>query len=395
MSVMSDLSLDNFISAEQIARLRRPANEAEGLPGRAYGDPAFFELERQKLFPRGWMAIAYESDVAEPGDAVPVSVAGWDFIVTRNRQNEVRVFHNICRHRSMTVLEAPCSKAQTLQCRWHGWTYDLNGRLVATPELGGVAVNDQPGIEKTELGLRAVRSTTWMHFVFVNIDGKAEPFEDFIAPVKARIPHHDLSSTRFSGLTTQGQFDGNWKLAIETGCEDYHLPWIHPQIGGRSAVFKGERGGNTCVSIASRRAIPEDADVTARLPLFSQFNGKRAPDGLSNEIVLFFIVPNAIVSVMDDHVVTNIYNPVSHDRTPTRRAFHFIGDAATDEAHRADRERVREGWISVGEQDFPLVREVQSKHGQRDELDMPTRFSSYWEPAVHHFQNIVVDRLSA
>ena len=51
------------------------------------------------------MAIAYESDVVEPGDAVPVSVAGWDFIVTRNRQNEVKVFHNICLHRSMTVLE--------------------------------------------------------------------------------------------------------------------------------------------------------------------------------------------------------------------------------------------------------------------------------------------------
>ena len=54
-----------------------------------------------------------------------------------------------------------------------------------------------------------------------------------------------------------------------------------------------------------------------------------------------------------------------------------------------------DGWISVGEQDFPLVREVQTKHGQRDELGMETRFSAYWEPAVHHFQNIVVDRLMA
>ena len=393
MSMMSQMQLQDFMSAEQIARLRRPANEAEGLPGRAYADPAFYELERQKLFPRGWMAIAYESDVAEPGDAVPVSVAGWDFIVTRNRQNEVKVFHNICRHRSMTVLEQPCSKAQTLQCRWHGWTYDLNGRLVATPELGGVAINDQAGIEKAELGLRQVRSATWMHFVFVNIDGKAEPFAEFIRPVLDRIPDHDLSLTRFSGITTAAQFDGNWKLAIETGCEDYHLPWVHPQIGGRSTVFKGERGGNTYVSIASRRESAEYRGTG--LPLFPQFSGKVAADGLSNEIVLFFIVPNAILAVMDDHVVTNIYNPVAHDRTPTRRAFHFIGDAATDEKHRADREKVRDGWISVGEQDFPLVREVQSKHAQRDELGMPTRFSAYWEPAVHHFQNIVVDRLSA
>jgi choline monooxygenase len=393
MSVISDLSLDDFISAEQIARLRRPANEAEGLPGRAYADPDFYELERQKLFPRGWLAIAYESDVAEPGDAVPISIAGWDFIVTRNRQGAVKVFHNICRHRTMAVLTEPCTKAQTLQCRWHGWTYDLNGRLIATPDLGGVSANEQPGLEKSGLGLREVRSVTWMHFVFVNIDGKAEPFEDFIQPVLDRIPDHDLSLLRFSGLTTRAQFDGNWKLAIETGCEDYHLPWVHPQIGGRSEVFKGERGGNTYVSIASRRALAEYRGTS--LPLFPHFSGKVAPDGLSNEIVLFFIVPNAIVAVMDDHVVTNIYNPVSHNRTPTRRAFHFIGDAATDEEHRADREKVRDGWVAVGEQDFPLVREVQTKHAQRDELGMETRFSAYWEPAVHHFQNIVVDRLMA
>lgn len=393
MSVMSQMQLQDFMSAEQIARLRRPAGEAEGLPGRAYADPAFYELERRRLFPRGWLAIAYVSDVAEPGDAMPVSVAGWDFIVTRNRAGEVKVFHNICRHRSMTVLTEPCSKAQTLQCRWHGWTYDLNGRLVATPDLGGVASNEQPGIEKAELGLRQVRSATWMHFVFVNIDGMAEPFEDFIRPVLDRIPGYDLSLLRFSGITTAAQFDGNWKLAIETGCEDYHLPWVHPQLGGRSEIFKGERGGNTYVSIASRRVMPEYRNTS--LPMFPQFSGKVAPDGLSNEIVLFFIVPNAIVAVMDDHVVTNIYNPVSHDRTPTRRAFHFIGDAATDEAHRADREKVRDGWIGVGEQDFPVVREVQTKHAQRDELGMPTRFSAYWEPAVHHFQNIVIDRLSA
>ena len=400
MTMMKQLSLDDFISPEQVACLRRPVGEAEGLPGRVYADPAFFELERKKIFPRGWMAIAYESDVAEPGDAVPVSIAGWDFIVARNRQGEVKVFHNICRHRSMTVLTEPCSKAQRLQCPWHGWTYDLNGRLIATPDIGGIDETtgkvsaEQSGIEKTALGLREVRSETWMHFVFVNIDGQAEPFEDFIRPVHERIPDHDLSMLRFSGLTTEAQFDGNWKLAIETGCEDYHLPWVHPQIGPRSGVFRGERGGNTYVSIASQRETEVLTGDT--LPMFPHYDGKKVgEDGLSRELVLFFIVPNAIVSVLDDHVVTNIYYPMAHDRTPTRRAFHFIGEAATDDEHRATREAVRDAWIKVGEQDFPMVREVQTKHAQRDELGMETRFSAYWESAVHHFQNLVVDRLQA
>ena len=401
MSVIQTWSLDDFISAEQIRRLRLPANEAEGLPGRVYADPAFFELERRQLFPRGWMAIAFESDVPEPGDAVPVEVAGWNFIVARNRDGDVKVFHNICRHRTMTVLREPCTKAQTLQCGWHGWTYDLNGRLIATPDLGGMdeatakTSAEQPGIEKARLGLREVRSETWMHFIFVNIDGQAEPFETFIQPVLDRIPDHDLSQVKFSGLTTQAQFDGNWKLAMETGCEDYHLPWVHPQVGPRSGVFRGERGGNTYVSIASRRAPSGDGRTSAKLRRFPHLEGFDDSDGLGPEIILFFIVPNAIISFLHDHVVTNIYNPVAHDLTPSRRAFHFLGDDATDPGLQGVREGVRDAWVALGEQDFPLVREVQSKQAQRDELGLETRFSAYWESAVHHFQNVVVDRLTA
>ena len=399
MTAMTPLCLEDFVTADEIAALRRPAHQAHGLPGRVYADPAFFELERRRLFPRTWMAIAYESDVAAPGDVLPVSTGGWDFIVARNRDGEVKVFHNICRHRSMTVVDKACSKAQTLQCPWHGWTYDLNGRLIATPDLGGVATNEQAGFDKAELGLRKVRAVTWMHWIFVNIDGQAEPFEDFIRPVTDRIADYDLSAVRFSGLSAEGCFEGNWKLAIETGCEDYHLPWVHPQIGKRSGWFEGGRCADSSVYIASRRAAAPDDPRTAPgpndLPLFPHLVGAAPDGGLGHEIVLFFIVPSAILAVMPDHVVTNIYMPVEHDRTLTRRAFHFIGEAATDPAHAQRREAVRAGWIDVAEQDFPLVREVQTKHAQRDELAMATRFSPYWESAVHHFQNLVVDRLQA
>jgi len=398
MNKMTRLNLDEFLTADEIAAVRRPANEAHGLPGRVYADPAFFELERRQLFPRTWMAIAYGSDVAEPGDVVPVSIGGWDFIVARNRQGEVKVFHNICRHRSMTVVDKPCSKVQTLQCPWHAWTYDLNGRLIATPDLGGKAVNEQAGFDKAELGLQEVRSVTWMNWVFVNIDGKAEPFEDFIKPVTDRIAGYDLSATRFSGLTAESCFEGNWKLAIETGCEDYHLPWVHPQVGKRSGWFEGGRCADTSVFIASQREIADDVRMTPNpddLPLFPHLEGQVSEDGLGHEIVLFFIVPTAIMAVMPDHVVTNIYIPVSHDRTLTRRAFHFIGEAATDKVHAKRREAVRDGWMAIAAQDIPMVKAVQIKHAQRDELGMPTRFSPYWESAVHHFQNLVIDRLQA
>ena len=255
MTMMTSLNLDDFLTADEIAAVRRPAHQAHGLPGRVYADPAFFDLERQKLFPRTWMAIAYESDVADPGDVMPVSTGGWDFIVARNRQDKVKVFHNVCRHRSMTVVDKPCSKAQTLQCPWHGWTYDLNGRLIATPDLGGMAVNEQDGFDKAELGLQEIRTVTWMHYIFVNIDGKAASFEDFIKPVTDRIAGYDLSALNYSGLTSESGFDGNWKRAIETGCEDYHLP------PSSASVAAGSRAG----AVPTPRSIsPVKASYPAR-----------------------------------------------------------------------------------------------------------------------------------
>jgi len=223
---------------------------------------------------------------------------------------------------------------------------------------------------------------------FVDIDGEAEPFEDFVRPVHPRIPHPDLSLLRFSGLSTRGPIDGNWKLVIETGCEDCHLPWTHPQLGPRGGTFSGERGGETWVAIASpRKAEAADPPIP---PLLAQFRDKVADNGLSNEMVIVFIVPHAIMAVLDDHVLTSICCLVAHGRTLSRRAFHFIGGVATDEARRP----VRDSWEAAGDQDMPFVREVQGRHAQRAELGIETRVSDHWESKVHHIRNPVANRLA-
>ena len=95
--------LESFVSDTEIEALYRPTGEARGLPARAYVDEEFWHLEREKLFPRTWMACAYESDVPEPGDVCPLSIAGWELILTRNREGVVNVFHNVC---SIDVLQA-------------------------------------------------------------------------------------------------------------------------------------------------------------------------------------------------------------------------------------------------------------------------------------------------
>ena len=101
------MELADLLSERDIQELARPTGEASGLPGHAYGAD-FFGLETRRLFPRTWCAVAYESDVPTMGDALPVDVAGWPLVLIRGADQQVRVFHNVCRHRQMQVVPEPC-----------------------------------------------------------------------------------------------------------------------------------------------------------------------------------------------------------------------------------------------------------------------------------------------
>ena len=163
------MELADLLSERDIQELARPTGEASGLRGHAYGVD-FFGLETRRLFPRTWCAVAYESDVPTMGDALPVDVAGWPLVLIRGADQQVRVFHNVCRHRQMQVVPEPCKARPSLSCPWHGWTYALDGKFIATPRIGGRHQHRHPEFNHTNLDLEIVRSDTWLDMVFVNID---------------------------------------------------------------------------------------------------------------------------------------------------------------------------------------------------------------------------------
>ena len=145
---MSKITIDRFITRDMVDRLNAPVGQAEGLPPAVYYDEEFWRLEQRRLFGRGWIAAAFVSDVPEPGDVFPVSVAGWDLIIARDSGGQVRAFHNVCRHRGIKIIDEPCRRARAIVCPWHSWTYNLKGDLIATPHIGGVGRDDAPGIDR-------------------------------------------------------------------------------------------------------------------------------------------------------------------------------------------------------------------------------------------------------
>ena len=393
---MTATSLADFLSADEVAALRRPTAEAIGLPGRVYTDPGFFELERRTLFSRSWMAVAFENDLPDPGDVFPVDAAGFPLVAVRGKDGTVRVFYNVCAHRGMQVVPEACSGRARLTCPWHAWSYDLEGRLTATPGIGGAGQDEAEGFDKAGLRLRAVRAECAMNFVFVNLDGRAPPLAEHLAPVAAHFGAYDLSLLRYGGVTFETVFQGNWKLANEGGCEDYHLPWIHPEIEPQGE-FATMQAGDCYVGIRNRRTVngmrakflgSKIIDGEKTLPWFPNLAGA---EEIESSIV--FMVPTAVFALNPDHAVTTLFIPLDHERTLLRRAYHFLGEAAADDEHATLREKIQAGWARISTQDGPLIEQVQRLARAREDQEIATRFSPFWEQAVHHFQKMVVDRI--
>ena len=109
----------------------KPIGEARGLPNACYTDPSHFALETRQLFDRTWVCIGFGKDIPEPGDALPIDHLGTPLLALRGKDGRVSVFHNVCSHRGMVLVEEPTRIRSVIRCPYHSWCYNLDGSLKA------------------------------------------------------------------------------------------------------------------------------------------------------------------------------------------------------------------------------------------------------------------------
>src|SRR5579885_1628448 len=153
-----------------------------------YTDPHILEIEREKVFRRTWQLVGtldqpcgeaggVQRTISDPETFFTADVAGEPVIVVRDKQGTLRAFSNVCRHRAGPIaLGSGCKNV--LRCRYHGWTYTLDGRLIGTPDVGGVEFFDRPTVRMVPL-----RCEVWERFIFVNFDAEAEPLSAFLGEI--------------------------------------------------------------------------------------------------------------------------------------------------------------------------------------------------------------------
>ena len=195
------------------------------LPSSWYTDRAIFDAETERIQRRSWHYVTHVGELAEVGDQFLCEIAGIPIVLVRDRDGEIRGFVNICRHRAHpVVMEA--SNRKTLQCHYHGWSYNLDGGLRRAPRS-----EHEPEFDPTGICLLSVQTHVWGPMVWVNPDVNAPPFLEWIDGMPELMKSRGCDVSEFvHGFENTWEIDANWKVFQDNTIECYHCPTTHPEF---------------------------------------------------------------------------------------------------------------------------------------------------------------------
>ena len=210
----------NIIEKKKLDVVSNSIEKSHGLPNECYTSEKYTKLERKKLFEDKWVVIGVASSLPNIGDAKPFDLLGIPIIILRDKKNKIRVFHNVCSHRGYKILQEDCKIKNVIRCPYHSWSYDLTGRLVATPHIGGMNKHDCKKFEKSKSNLKEIKSYIWLDMIFINISENEISFEEYIKPLSDRWkkfwPEKDRKLMDYSNDFGHFNLNAkcNWKFAI-------------------------------------------------------------------------------------------------------------------------------------------------------------------------------------
>jgi choline monooxygenase len=352
-----------------------PLSRASTIPKRYYLDPAIHEREVEQIFGRTWQLVARADELARPGDFVPVTVIDEPVVITHGTDGQLRAFYNVCRHRAGQVALTRGNR-KSLQCRYHGWTYGLDGRLRACPEM-----EETEGFDKDDIGLQPVRVDRWGPFVFVCLSDDAPSLSEMMGAIGAEVADagYDVDGMR---LVERREYEiaCNWKVYVDNYLEGYHLPIAHPQL------FK-ELDYDAYRVEEHRYYSKQHAPIRELKPgeeLGRDRRYLRLP-GQEENALYYWLFPNTMFNIYQDNMSSNVILPLGPDRTLTVFEW-FFAEPGTGPGWESMQQTIAFS-DEIQQEDIVICEQVQ--RGLRSRSYEAGRFSAKRENGVYHFQNLV------
>jgi phenylpropionate dioxygenase-like ring-hydroxylating dioxygenase large terminal subunit len=349
------------------------------LPFSWFADPEIFRLEQERIFAHTWQYGGVADWVAEPGQFFTCHAGLVPVVVVRDQDGNLNGFVNICRHRA-TVIAQGRGRRETLQCPYHAWTYDLDGRLRAAPRS-----EREPAFDRANFGLRRVAVDTWGPFVFVNRDLDAPPLAEFLGGLPGMVQSAGID---FSRLRYRERMDwemkANWKAVVENYLECYHCPTAHP---GFSKLIDVDPDAYRLTSGRwfSSQIGPVRDDVRQGGGRASYRPAAVGP----GEAHFHYLWPTFTINVLPGKPNLSVFafTPVAAGRTATITDYFFGDDMAEDEV-----QEIMSFARQVGVEDLELVESIQVA-AESGGLEQGQLLLSS-EHLIQHFQRLVETALA-
>lgn len=331
-----------------------PLERAHTIPASWYTDARFHKLDQECIFSRHWQIVAHTSQLKNPGDVLVDSVAGRPIIIVLGRDRQIRAFYNVCRHRG-GPLAMQNGNSNVLQCKYHGWTYTLEGSLRGAPHFDGVA-----SFACKDYGLIPVPLECWEGLIFVRLSAEGPALSDYMTGIADRISPISVKEKQFYSRA-EYRVHCNWKVYTDNYLEGYHVPYVHPELC-KLYDYKNYK-----------------TDV-------SQFHTLQyAPLQTSGEAYYFWIFPNVMLNILPGRLQTNSVVPITCDETLVVFDYYY-DDISSPQALKMIQNDL-EYSDRIQQEDIEICEHVQ--RGLGSGVYDRGRFSVQFEEAVYRFQTLI------
>ncbi|KAJ9604732.1 hypothetical protein H2200_010846 [Cladophialophora chaetospira] len=278
-------------------------NPIRALPSSWYTSQDLYNLETRAIFSKKWMLITHQNRLPNPGDWIKFDIAGYEFVVSRDRASKFHAFHNVCRHRAFPVFEGEKGTSKIFACRYHGWSYGLDGKLAKAPKY-----DDLEGFDKSANGLFPIHVHLDTNgFVWVNLDSGEKPeiaWEDDFAGIdtQERYKQYNFDDYVFDhDYKMTGAY--NWKILADNFNECYHCPTTHPDVP-------------TLADIQTHEVDTDAAWIKHR----SVLTKEQEQNGLGISSTYYF--PNASLSILPSS--SSMHYQIFRNKTSSEEDFQLI-----------------------------------------------------------------------
>jgi len=363
------------LNTQDLERVIAPFGQNRTLTADAYLSQEVFDWELENIFKSTWVGVGRADELVAPGQIRAIDVSGEGVLLARDREGALTAFSNVCRHRGHELAPAgDAIDARLIRCPYHAWSYRFNGDLRAAPTF-----TQTPGFDMSEFPLIGIAVTEYMGWAWVDLSGEAPPIEDVFGNLAELATPYETDRLATAAVHSY-VVDANWKIIVENYNECYHCSSIHPELCEVTPTDSGYDHQPTGMWCGGTMTLKDHAVTMSLSGESNGVNLRNIDDEMARHVWYLTVIPNLLLSMHPDYVMTHRLVPISPDQTFIECSWLFPPEAfeldGFDPAYAVD------FWDITNREDWTACENVMK--GVRHKGYRPGPLSS-WEGTVYQY----------